>query len=238
MLAACALGLTCAQAEVRLWTHGSGRSIEAEYISTSLSDEAVLQKSDGAQIKIPLKDLSPNDLDYIALQHPPALKIEFADSSKVDTLDSSDRFLNNPSVVQEIVQFKVSIKQEDTKPYPFGLTVEFYAIGYQYLDQDKYVLLDKGKVDFSLNAENGRSVEFSTKRMKLPLEFTLDPNHYGQKYTAYLVLVTDQRGELIASRSSKNWLFDYRDKLRPLPVGAFFDNKCTRVHATGPKPNY
>lgn len=232
------MALTCAQAEMRQWTHSSGRTIDAEYVSTTLSDEALLQKSDGSQIKVPMNELSPADLDYIALQHPPKLKLEFADSSKVDTLDSSDRFLSNPAVVQEIVQFKVSIRQEGSTEYPFGLTAEYYAIGYQYVDQDKYVLLAKGKEDFSLNNENRHSVEFSTKPIKLPLEFTLDPNHYGQKYIGYIVLVFDQRGELIANRSSKNWLFENREKLRKLPIGAFFDNTCIRRHASSPRPNY
>jgi hypothetical protein len=74
--------------------------------------------------------------------------------------------------------------------------------------------------------------------MRLPLEFTLDPNHYGQKYIGYIVLVFDQRGEVIAQRSSKNWLFEHRDELRKLPRGAFFDNTCTRRHASGPRPDY
>lgn len=233
-----ALLLAGARADERTWTLLSGRTIDAQYVKTTLNDEALLEKSDGAQIEIPLKQLSPNDLAYISLQHPPKLKIEFADSSKVDTMDCSDQIQNLPAVVQEIVQFKVSIKREDTKDYDFGLNVEYYAVGYQYLDQDKYMLLAKGEEDFFLNEEYDRPVEFSTSRIKLPMEFVMDSNHYGRKYTAYLVLVTDQRGELIASRSSKNWLFNYREKLRKLPVGAFFDNKCTRVHASGPKPNY
>ena len=239
-LAICVLafGVLCARAELRRWTHASGQSIEAEYVSLTLSDEVVLRNSDGNEVKVPVKELSDEDRDYLLLQNPPELTIEFSDSSRVDTLESSIRFQSNPSVTEEIIQFSLRIKQANRKDYPFELTVEYFAIGYQYLDQDKYVLITKGKDDFVLNEENNRSVELSSKEIHLPLEFTLETNHYGRKYCAYIVLITDQRGELIAYRSSKNWLFDHREALSELPVGAFFDDTCTRRHASQPKLYY
>lgn len=233
-----AIGLLSARAEMRTWTHFSGQTIEAEYVSMTLSDEVVLQKSNGQEIKIPVKELSADDHDYLVLQNPPELKIEFSDSSRVDTLESSIRFQSNPSVTEEIVQFKLRIKQADRKDYPFDLTAEYYAIGYQYLDQDKYCLLAKGIHEFVLNEANNRSIELSSKAINLPLEFQLEVNHYGRKYCGYLVLVFDRRGQLVAHKSSKNWLYDHREALRQLPVGAFFDNTCTRRHASQPRLYY
>ena len=226
------------QAEERTWTHQSGRTIAAEYVSTTLSDEVVLKKSDGTEIKLPLAELSPEDIDYVTLRHPPKLKIDFSDSSKMDTLDSSDRWPDNPQVFEEVVQFKVRIKQEGSKNYHFPLNVEYYAVAYQYQDHDKYCLLMKGNKDFELNDKNHHMVEISSPRLKLPLEFTLSVNHFGRKYSNYLVLVRDQRGEIIAHECSREWLYRYREKLAKLPVGAFFDDVCTRRHASGPKPNY
>lgn len=229
--------LICISAYGRTWTLVSGETVEAEYVRTTLKNVVVLKQSDGTQLEILSSKLSAEDHDYIALTQPPRLDIEFGDGSKVETLDSSDRFLDNPSVIQETISFNVRIKQTSPADYSSPLTVEYFAIGYQYQDQDKYVLLKKGVVEFVLNEENKRSFRHDTEPMKLPLEFTLE-THYGQKYCDYLVMVVDLRGEVIASRSTKNWLIEHADKLKELPEGAFFNDSCTRVHASGPKPLY
>jgi len=227
-----------AQSEMHSWTWQSGETIDAEYVSNTLDGEALLQKSNGEQIRIPLEQLSAEDRDYIAMKNPPSLTIDFSDSSKVETLDGCELFPTFGAVVRETVQFKVRIKKADFKDYPFSLTVEYYAIGYQYQDQDKYVLLDRGRETFAFSPQMQREVEFSTKPIFLPLEFTLSGTHFGAKYSNYVVLVFDELGELITHAETKNWLFKHREDLRKLPRGAFFDDTCARRHASGPKANY
>ena len=233
-----ALLLFCAQAEMRTWTLKSGQTVEAEYLSTTLDYKAALQLEGGRKVEVPLAQLSTSDLEYVALQHPPRMKIEFGSSSKVVTLESSERWPDNPAVTLETLSFNIRIKQLDTKLYPFGLKAEYYAIGYQHLDHDKYIILDKGSVDFVLNKENDYYFMHETASMNMPLEFTLDPNHYGQKFCNCLVLVYDQRGEVVAYKATKNWIYDHLEKIRKLPAGAFFNDTGTRVHASGPVSDY
>ena len=51
----------------------------------------------------------------------------------------------------------------------------------------------------------------------------------GEEYCGFLVTVTDERGEIIAVKSSNNWLYKNLDNLKALTVGHFMDKDCTRA---------
>jgi hypothetical protein len=51
----------------------------------------------------------------------------------------------------------------------------------------------------------------------------------GEKYDGYLVTVTDQRGQIIAHRTSNKFLFEHLNRLKMLPVTRHFDKECRRV---------
>ncbi len=219
-------------AEMRNWTLSSGQSLEAEYLRTTLSDEALLKKADGSEAKVPMSALSPGDLKYIALQHPPKLKVEFGKQSWRSMVDSAF-ILDPPPVFLVTFQYNVRLRQTDFIDYGYNLHLEYYAIGRQLQNKNKYCLLYKYEQDFVLNDENKRELEWKSPKVNMPMEFTLDETTFGRDYLGGLALVYDQRGEIVAYKTSKNWLFEGRELLRKLPVGAFFDNKCTRVHPSG-----
>jgi len=58
---------------------------------------------------------------------------------------------------------------------------------------------------------------------------------FGEKYSGFRVTVTDARGEMIAVKSSANWLFENLENLKKLSVGNYFDKTCTRTFPVRPK---
>jgi hypothetical protein len=222
--------------EMRTWTVSSGKTVEGAYIRTTLSDEALLRKGDGSEVEVPLKVLSAEDLKYLALQHPPKLKVEFGKQSWREMVDSNF-ILDPPPVYQVTYQYNVRLRQADTKDYPFKLRFEYFAIGRQLQDKDKYVLLHQETQDVVLNEENNHEFEWKSSKIKVPMEFTITATAttYGRDYMGGLLLVYDERGVIIDYKASKKWLFEGRDKLRELPTGAFFNDECTQVYPTGAK---
>jgi hypothetical protein len=223
-------------AEMRTWTVSSGQSLEAEYLRTTMSDEAQLRKADGNEIAVPLKMLSAEDLSYIDLQHPPKLKVEYGKYSRRDSMDSNctPELGADLKIVQQVTYtFNVRIRQTDSKDYPFNLRVEYYAIGRQFQNKDKHVILYKYTTDLVLNDENKREFKWVSQEIKTPMEFTLDETTFGRDYVGGMILIYDERGEVIAHKEVRDWLFDNREKLRELPVGSFIDRECNRIHPSG-----
>ena len=54
----------------------------------------------------------------------------------------------------------------------------------------------------------------------------------------YLVILKDERGEIIQYAASNDWLYECRENLTKVPVGGFFDETGNRVHPSGPKRYY
>jgi hypothetical protein len=55
------------------------------------------------------------------------------------------------------------------------------------------------------------------------------------RYGGKLVVLYDKFDRVVAYNASREWLFEYLDELKKLPVGAWFDNKLNRVHPTSPR---
>ena len=58
---------------------------------------------------------------------------------------------------------------------------------------------------------------------------------FGRQYGGNLVIITDKRGVIIAHSTSNKWLYENIENLRQLPIGAYFDETCTRCYPTPPK---
>jgi hypothetical protein len=224
----------------RMWTGLNGKSFEAEYLST-ISGTAVLRNNKGKQLKVPLNKLSPEDCEYIELSQPPALDIDFIKSS-----DSAlSRYKLSPKELEwgtppprvNDYTFGARIRQTDSRDYKHELSIEYYAVGQQMLDDRKYILLDRQMDSFVPTKENKRSHRFVGESIEL-VQYDLSGQARGRKYSEYLVLVTDKRGEIVEYSSSAKWLFENLENLRTVPVGSFMDRTCSRVHPSGPKPNY
>ena len=129
----------------------------------------------------------------------------------------------------------VVIEQQDRmNDYQRPLWLEFYVILDEF-DGDNYILHDRQIETFTLLPENDRRFAL-TGREDIMLRY----EYYGgavrgEKYKGYMMLVYNERGEIIAQNLSHDWLLDLRDKLVKFPVGRHFDKNGERVHPPRPK---
>ncbi len=197
----------------------------------------VLKSTRGKQVKIPAVEISPDDLRFIALSNPPKFNISFSKQSGQRILQSSP-FSNRE--VPRIFDwtFGAKLKQTSARAYNYPLTVEYYAIGEQYLDDDKFILFDRQTSTFTPTRENERSHSFRGENTVETMNYSLHDNTMGKKYMGYLITVTDMRGEIIQYAASNDWLYENLEDLKKIPTGRYFDKMGTRVHPTGPKRHY
>ncbi len=219
--------------EVRTWTTSSGKTTTATYEKVVM-DRVWLVDAAGKEIKIPLDSLVEADRLYVELYNPPRLDIEF--HKKQDQL--TGYYKGTPFLAGEIppsvseYSFKARVWTLDSTPYHHKLHVSYYAIGRQRLDRDKYILLEKREGTFM--PSESETIRMSGSKIRLR-DYIQRGINRGHEFAHYLVLVTDERGEIVAHRESANWLFDNLDKLENLPVSAYMNTDCKRVHPTGPK---
>lgn len=219
----------------RIWTVKGGKSLEAEYVVV-IGDKVVLKTGMGKQVKIPLNQLSENDREYITLASPPEFNIDFTKQSSQRIVELANYVIEVPPRILDYV-FGVKMKQISAGSYDHELKVEYFAIGVQHHDDNKFKLLDRRSSTFTPSKENQHAHQFRGNPVEL-----LSTEQLGQpsgiKYKGYLVVVTDERGVIIQHRASNPWLFENLENLRKIPVGAFMDKSCRRVHPTGPKRMY
>ncbi len=224
-------------AEMRSWTTRSGDVLEGEYVAVFF-DQIVLRTPSGARLKVPLEAVSAEDIKYVELANPPQLTVDFLESADQVFIKPSPIWVNNSPVTQLKHSFGARIKQTSIKEYPHDLTVEVFALSQQVYDPSKYHLIFRGKsAPFRLNPETRYRYEYRGEK-GIPLSRYLLSGEYprGQKLAEMLVVVRDERGEIIAYNTTKNWLYKNLESLITIPVGGWLDKTCTRRHPTSPKP--
>ena len=237
------VAVCCLRAEEsRTWTSVNGDTLEGTYEAFSL-DSVKITDPAGKLRTIPLDQLIEADRKYVILRNPPKITIDYRESASPKEFiadpwysnGGGNQILNHPI---KIINAEVGalIKQASTKEYPYELTVEMYFLTEQRLDPDKYHIMGRSRSKpFKLSKEN-----------KFRYVFT-DPNSYqmfsydlystwprGETPSRYLILVRDERGEVIAHEARGEWLYKNLDKLQELPVGSWINDKCIRVHPTSP----
>lgn len=238
---ALAVSLTlCARAEMRTWTSLSGKTIEAEYVKI-LFDDIILKDANGGELRLPVNQLSGEDLKYIELANPPELSVDFRKSANQDFVPTSPFNTVDPPILLTY-RFGGRVKQKDAKSYEHPLKMEIYTFTQQRYDPNKYHLIAKIESEpFVLSGANDRRYEFMDANdfrlisYDLNVEWLNWQEPRGEKFAESLVLVLDERGEIIAYNTTKNWLYNNLEKLQELPVGAWLNDDCTRVHPTPPK---
>jgi len=232
-----AIALLCfnsAQAEMRIWTNTDGKTIEAEFFTT-IGDQVVVKDAKGKQLKIPMATLSPADLEYIELEQPPKLIINFTKQSNQRTRPTSPYLNEDPIRIMDYT-FGAKVKQDSAKTYNHELKVEYFAIGGE-ITGDKNILLDRKESSFTPTRENDQSHQFKGKPVEI-LDYDMKDRRFGRKVVGNLITVTDVRGKIIAFNSSPTWLMTNIENLKQLPVGAYFDETCTRCYPSPPKSWY
>ena len=238
---AVAISLTiCARAEVRTWTSLPGKTIEAEYVKIQF-DDVILKDANGAEVKIPMTAFSGEDLEYIELLNPPKLSVDFMKSANQEFIPTS-LFLPKDPLNLLIYEFGARVKQKDAKSYKYPLKIEIYAFTKQRYDPAKYHLISRVESDpFVLSKENGRRYEFTAPKQYKVFNYEMNVDFLnwretrGEKFGESLILVRDKRGKIIAYNSTKKWLYRNLAMLEELPVGAWLNDDCIRVHPTVPK---
>ena len=225
---------------LRIWTTVSGKTAEAEYVAT-IGGKVTLKTAKGKQLKIPMNELSDADREFIELSNPPTFKIDFTKKSSQRYLENSPFMIwDNPPPPPRVFDwtFGVKLKQMGTGVYNHELNVEMFAIGQQYLDNEKFVLLDRQTTSFTPTRENKMSHQFRSENSVELKNYELKEMTRGYKIKGHLILVTDSLGKIIQHDASNEWFYEKREKLQKLQAGSFFDNTGNRVYPTGPKRYY
>lgn len=233
----------CARGEMRTWTSLPGKTIEAEYVKV-LFDEVVLKDANGQELKVPLNLFSGEDLKYIELANPPKLSVDLMKSEDQDFVPSGV-FPTGGTIPEPpdllYLTFGARVKQLDAKTYNHKLKIQLYAFTQQVYDPDKYHLICKSESEpFVMSKANGRRFEFTGPHKHRLLTYTLHVDYLsweelrGENFGETLIVVRDERDEIVAYNGSKKWLYENLDKLEKLPVGAWLDKTATRVHPTPP----
>ncbi len=209
-----------------------GRTVEAELV-TVIGGRAVLKGARGKQIRVPLEELTFQDRNAVELAQPPEFSLTFTKQSAQRIIETTPYLNEVPPKILDYT-FGAKIRQTTAREYAHAVTAELFVIGRQRIDDRKFILLDRLSSTFVPGAENDRSHSFKGRPVELMSYDTTQP--LGRKYSDYLLVLTDERGEIIQHSSSANWLFPNLGKLRRLQIGHFMDRTCTRVYPTGPGP--
>lgn len=242
-----ALGVcSVAMAEMRTWKFKTGETIEAEYVKTVINKYRI-KDANGKEYTIPIDqfDLSAEDKEYLALENPPPLKLEFRDSV-VRKNFTMEQIGDVPRPPEQRGQFGVLIKQMNNQDYPYPLTVEAYAIGKE-ISGNRYILLDRFSSPFRLTEGHKSRFEYQSKRIvrltdmwDFPLYGTdlLMFSRRGEEYYAFMVVVKDKRGKVIAVDASKDWMTEHLENLEERYIGNYMDETFQRTYPSRPQTNY
>lgn len=243
-LGAALLACTASAGEdVRTWTHVSGQTVEGRYVSSGI-DKITIIDGNGLKIALPTDQLSQPDLAYLELINPPTLNIDFLESAQTREFiadpwyaaDGGGPMMNDPVYIID-GRFGARIRKTSMKPYNHKLTVTLMVFTRQALDREKFhMIVRTTSKPFALTKENHFSHKFHDPRSHQILYYNLSGNWpRGEKLGEYLILVRDERGEVIAHRESGNWLFDHYENLLALPLGSWVDDSGQETYPTTPK---
>ncbi|RKX37562.1 MAG: hypothetical protein DRP64_16980, partial [Verrucomicrobia bacterium] len=218
-------GAAPSQTGMRQWTLKSGKSVEAELV-LQMGNKTVLKTNRGKQIKVPTSELSAEDLDYLELASPPPLKLTL--QKETDMFRFRD--VLNPTAPPRLFELTLGVKIEklNTTPYTRELKVELFSIADE-IDGDNFVLLDRQEGTFVLSRENGGIHEFWGQKSRMRDYMDFVGNRRGRKFKGHMIVITDERGEIIAQNITNDWFLDIIEPLRELPLGRHFDKTGTRV---------
>jgi len=215
---------------MRHWTLKNGKSVDAELV-VQIGDNTVLKSTRGKQVKIPTRAFSEEDLDYLELASPPTLKIIFLKDTDTYNFKEIPNPMT-PPVMYEITA-GVKIKKINQKPYTKELRVELFSIASE-IDGDNFVLLDRQTAKYTPSEENGGIYELWGKKAYMKDYLDADApgsgNRRGEKLKGHMIVVTDERGEIIAQDISNDWMLDIIDFLRTFPIGRHFNKEGERVY--------
>lgn len=188
------------QAELRIWTDESGKTIEAEHVRT-MDDKVVLKLADGSEIKVSLDTLKEKDRRYAILLAPPRVEIKVsAKTDRENTAVGPSSRGPGVQVQEERVQASVTIRKTSSAPYEAPMMSEVYLIG-KPEQAGYYIVLDSSKSKFTFTTENKN--EHSYQGAMVNLKQLESGQQAGVEYEGYLAVVRDRTGDIIGMKCSK-----------------------------------
>jgi hypothetical protein len=119
----------------------------------------------------------------------------------------------------EKIQFDLSIRNNSMSKPTGELTATFFVIGEDAGERKKYKLLQKEKIDFSLESRGTHTA--TTPEVKLKWDNT--DAIFGEKYRGWVMLVKDDTGEVVSEAASSSFL-DSTAYLDEMSVGDYLDD--------------
>lgn len=216
----------------QLWTLKDGDHLDAEFVKM-FSQNVVLKTTHGKTIKRPLSDFSDGDIERLVLLNPPKLKLSFKKDTKQFKVRSNPEMDTSVPVATEFAGGVVIEQSDRQNKYQRPLRLELYVILDEF-DGENFILHDRQTQDFMLTSENKQRFELYGRK-----DIMLRYEHYngkvrGEKFKGYMILVLNEKNEIIAQNLSHDWLFDIRDELLQFPIGRHFNKQGERVHPPRP----
>lgn len=200
-------------AELRVWTDESGKSIEAEHVST-LSDKVVLRKADGTEVRVSLDVLSERDRKYAILKNPPRLDISV--SPKNDRSNTGKG--RAKQIAEESIVVAASVKKSSSSPYDAELKAELFLLGGSDT-QEGYIVLDVSTSGFMLKASAPHTFDSN----EINLQQVERGETRGIQFEGYFLVVRDENDKIIGSKSSKLLFEKNADAILNAKIGTIFD---------------
>ena len=120
----------------------------------------------------------------------------------------------------EMVKCRVKVRKAGGQAYTKPLTAELYVIGRQ-IHTGYYGVIDVVKKEFTFSKENDNTFEFITRAY--PFGKTTGNVDVGGKFETYLLVIVDDQGKIVDTRSGRVIREKGIDFIRKLGANTLFD---------------
>ena len=213
------LWITPSYATFRNWRDKKGNYIQAELVK-KFGDKIILRDRNGKTYKLDPTKLSKEDQLYLNPPPPPKEKYSVGLSrSSVPLPDGEENFFTGTTLSTFDCEFSMWVKFLTADANQQGLKGVLLVIGED--EKQNYVIIDKAEGTFHKTAAN--TAELPPTGCRLTIEKDDEGNMVkGIKYWGFLVLLYSDNDELLRYQYSHRLLYDNKDKLLTLPIGARF----------------
>jgi hypothetical protein len=204
-------GAVSSRAEFRVWSSKDGVSnVEAQYIQMA-GPKVVLEKKDGTRTMVPMTALCAKDQEYLASVIPPKVEID------VDKDVSSEKLYESGYSTKERdkITINATIKKVSKAPCSQKLKVYVFVVAKSYIGGSRLVV---GKADAPFSFEKQGAV-FLKADGSVSYWDSYGSGKQGWKYEGYIVVVENEKGQVIAVESNKSTYEKNWSKIKVQKVG-------------------
>ncbi len=222
------LGLvTGAFAEFRSWTDQKGNSFEGELVS-EMGEQVCLRSHEGKIIKVPKSGLCEADNQYVRENRKPKLRLDLGKVKK--RLNTYSYYYDGKTYYA--YELRAKVKVENASMYEPGLPLNMHVFFFSESDE---LIRHEHDEDIQFDGR-GKRYEFETSAMKLyEGSGTADTS---KVYGGYLLMVTDSKHRIVATRSTNDKAETKLDKLLAYGISKIKkDSKLPFAELQPYKPN-